>query len=173
MATNGDKKRRRKARLFARQNGKCYWCKNDMVIIPTVGNEKTFPKNLATLDHLFDKFHPSRRANSRGKERTVLACWQCNFNRCVESQAAQTLEELHRRAGQRPKDAKPQWQWFHDLRAYSRSMGSTNHQCGCLECIEIQKNNVQISKRPKELVCKTSGYAFAGSNPSSAHQSRV
>lgn len=170
MAKNGEKKRRRKARLFIRQKGKCYWCPTQMVLLNTGGHEKTLPKNLATLDHLFDRFHPKRRSNSRGKERTVLACWQCNFDRCVESQSAQTLEELHRRAGQRPNSAQPQWQWFHELRAYSRAMGSTNHPCGCHECVEIQKNNVQISKRPKETVCKTVGSAFAGSNPSSAHQ---
>ena len=168
-----DRLRRRKEKLFARQCGKCHWCGIDIVMPRKGKSEKSFPKNFATLDHLRDRFHPGRRNNSHGTERTVLACWLCNFNRGVESQRNQPIEELRRRAGSMNPLPPTGWKWFDELSAYSRSMGSTYRQCECPECIEIQRGNVQISKRPKETVCKTVGSAFAGSNPSSAHQSRA
>lgn len=94
----GEKLRRRRWKLFGEQKGQCYWCKCDMVLMWSV-EPKAKPGNLATVDHLRDRFDETRREPARGDQRLVAACYDCNFRRGVERQAAQPIDELWRRAG--------------------------------------------------------------------------
>ena len=89
------KKRRRHA-LFVAQDGKCHWC--GRACIEAVVSPKKRPPNLATLDHLNDRFHPHRRVPANGEQRLVMACHACNNRRGRESCAAQPLAELRRRS---------------------------------------------------------------------------
>lgn len=99
---NEQRQRKRKA-LFEEQGGLCYWCDVTM-LLPTDGMHINHPpKNLATLDHLRDRFHPGRREPAQNNERRiVLACWGCNNQRGRESQQQQPIEELRRRSMRHP-----------------------------------------------------------------------
>lgn len=94
---------RRRARLFERQGGKCFWCARPM---STTAQERGArpPDNMLTLDHLDDRLDPMR--GKRPGERTVAACWECNQRRCRERIAALPIEEKWR-LGRRPKGWTP------------------------------------------------------------------
>lgn len=67
-------KRRRKERLFAEQNGLCYYCQNPMRLVHGANGEP----DLATLDHVV----PLSAGGPRGPTlNTVVACYQCNNER--------------------------------------------------------------------------------------------
>lgn len=71
-------KRNRKANLFRKQNGLCFFCyvPMDLRWIPPKGPIKN---NDATLDHLIHRLHGSRIPHNYGT--TVLACHRCNHLR--------------------------------------------------------------------------------------------
>jgi len=98
------KRKRRRAALWRQQQGKCHWCGeammhwNDWYAQHRDAKGGWQPPRLATIDHLRDRFDPTRQIPARGSQRLVLACRQCNHQRGVESQRQQPLEELQRRA---------------------------------------------------------------------------
>lgn len=96
-------KRRKRQALFEEQNGHCFWCAVFMVL-PTGGEHmRRPPLNMATLDHLRDRFHPGRHEPVQNNERRiVLACWACNNRRGYESQQQQPIEEIRRRSSRHP-----------------------------------------------------------------------
>jgi hypothetical protein len=64
------------------------------------------PLNLATVDHLRDRYDPTRQDPPRhGEVRRVLACWRCNNALGAIRTALQPLEELRRRSSGARKDA--------------------------------------------------------------------
>jgi hypothetical protein len=77
-------KHRRIATLYARQNGRCHWCKCQMKLLET--NPPGAFGNVCTLDHLYSRGDP-RRGSGRA-EATVAACWDCNNRRGHEHAAA-------------------------------------------------------------------------------------
>ena len=90
---------RRRAALFREQGGLCYWCKRECVLIVWIPKRKVaIPRNLATLDHLRDRFHPGRQEPARGDKRYVMACWECNHERGRQSVRSQPIEELRKRS---------------------------------------------------------------------------
>lgn len=106
--TSQDDKRRQVALLFRRQNGLCHWCKRLMVIFDKAlhGIRHTpLPDDLATIDHLDDRFSPER-GKRPGEYRRVLACNACNRKRGQESQAARPIEELRARAARKQTELK-------------------------------------------------------------------
>jgi len=99
----GSRNQKKRKRLFASQDGKCYWCDCQMILVEKTGNRKEFFDDEATLEHL-----DSRLSNQRGKSsgrRVVLACRLCNHKRGVEEESLLPIEELHRRSSKskRPK----------------------------------------------------------------------
>lgn len=91
---------RKRMSLFRRQDGRCYWCACDLVVSPPGKHIKSPPPNLATIEHLRDRFDPTRwERNRNGERRLVLACLECNNRRGAENQAAAGKEELRRRSG--------------------------------------------------------------------------
>jgi hypothetical protein len=89
--------RRRRCALFEQQGGLCYWCKGEAVLMDGqnfhgVGQ----PKNLATLDHLRDRYDPTRREPSNGEPRYVMACYDCNQKRGYERTMQQSIEVRRR-----------------------------------------------------------------------------
>lgn len=98
-----DKVKRRRNQLFRLQKGKCHWCSCTMIHwddVPDDVKQRRMPLNMATLDHLYDRFHPERRKPNRNSEqRWVIACWECNNKRSRASQAAQSLENLWKKSG--------------------------------------------------------------------------
>ena len=92
------KRRRKKEKLFRRQGGLCCYCKIEMLLSfdrPRRG--VTVPLNLATFEHLDDRFCDER--GTRGGEiRIVLACGKCNNEIGKKRQAEQPLDELQRRS---------------------------------------------------------------------------
>lgn len=92
-------RRRRKLRLFAEQKGRCFYCDCLMVIhTDEVLPHMTMRKNIATIEHLDDRWSDSRGRHPLGVERTVLACWQCNNEKGKVSQAEQPIELLRQKA---------------------------------------------------------------------------
>ena len=90
-------KPRRRRSLYKRQKGKCYWCPKIMVLPPD-HVQATPQHDTATIDHLYDRFHPERRKpNLNNERRWVLACSECNQRRCEERQREVGREELTRR----------------------------------------------------------------------------
>lgn len=121
MSRNKEARNRRRRALWIQQGGRCHWCKcpmlhwNDLRADPTKvkkhgvrstnGSEKIkdMPATLATIDHLRDRFDPTRQEPPINQEqRWVLACWQCNTDRGNERQAEQPIEVLHERSRRYP-----------------------------------------------------------------------
>lgn len=92
-------RRRQVAGMFRRQRGLCHWCKELMVLFDPakIVRHRPMPKNLATIDHLDDRFSPNR-GQRPGEIRRVLACKRCNELRGQLSQASQPIEKLRERA---------------------------------------------------------------------------
>lgn len=61
------------------------------------------PDNMATIDHLRDRFDPLRKINEK-KSRSVLSCKKCNNDRSSLRQAALDKEELWERSGRKPRE---------------------------------------------------------------------
>lgn len=67
----------RRLRKFAKQNGRCHWCKQEMTI--KRGSSRGIPDRYATFEHL-----QRRRDGGAGKpNNVVLACYACNNKREV------------------------------------------------------------------------------------------
>src|SRR5690242_8640627 len=94
-----DTERKRMAR-FIQQDGRCYWCRCDLVLTPPGKHIKNAPPNTGTMEHLRDRFHPQRTERNQNREqRLVLACRECNERRGAANQAAAGIEELRQRSG--------------------------------------------------------------------------
>ncbi len=101
MGAESNRKHHEKRRwLFAQQEGRCHFCKCEM--LPELAGKRPFPKNLATLFHLRDRFHPLRHVPSHGKKVYVVACWQCSNEQGARRQAEQPIELLHHLSGRHP-----------------------------------------------------------------------
>jgi hypothetical protein len=58
----------------------CYWC-GQTTVLPHPGLPQDLP-TMATVDHLYSRFHPARHQLPRRDDYTVLACQACNRARC-------------------------------------------------------------------------------------------
>lgn len=74
MAGNNSAARKRLFRI----NPHCFWCGKLTVFTIEIGKLK---HDAATVDHLFSRLHPDRKAARRGRGRLVNACNQCNKDR--------------------------------------------------------------------------------------------
>lgn len=74
------KKLRKK--LWKKNNGKCECCGKD-TILPEKGINANFqPDNMATIDHLYCRYHPLRKVKPKpGERRLFLFCYRCNQNK--------------------------------------------------------------------------------------------
>ena len=109
--SSAERKRRQVARLFREQKGLCFWCKKLMILFDKakIRRHRSLPQNLATIDHLDDRYSPNR-GKFAGQRRRVLACKHCNELRGLMAQKSQPLEVLHERAQRhppRPAEQKP------------------------------------------------------------------
>lgn len=72
-------------RLFKNADGLCYWCDEPVIL----GLRQPLPDNAATIDHLRDRFNPTRwqpmQPGEGPDDRTVLACHRCNHTRSIKS----------------------------------------------------------------------------------------
>jgi hypothetical protein len=84
-------KRRFKTDRYRKQNGKCVYCQKIMVLLFGADVPVPQPKNLATIEHLDDKFSPFR---GKGSYRRVLACHACNSKRNVRRLSMSPEERL-------------------------------------------------------------------------------
>lgn len=112
----------RRRYLFGRQHGKCYFCKCRMVLpedCPGYGPRmKIYPNNMATIEHLRDRFDPTRQEPNKSikdgpaDRRWAVSCRKCN-NLRAKLREATTIpkEELWARSGSYPQGhplARPQ-----------------------------------------------------------------
>lgn len=83
------KKRRKKhvrqprlARLYDKQNGLCFYCGEQMIVVDTATLRRLPPKAI-TQDHLL----PKSKGGTRAAHNIVGACWQCNHRRGTDDWA--------------------------------------------------------------------------------------
>lgn len=90
-----------------RQDPRCAWCGRVTVLV-TPRRHEAPPPNMATVDHLRDRYDPTRGEPLRGRPevRRVLACLECNHGRAERKTAALPIEELHRRSGHEHLDTE-------------------------------------------------------------------
>jgi hypothetical protein len=99
MSRKAENKRKRDRRnLFEEQNKLCYWCDVPMILPEPYPSGGKLPKNLCTLDHLFDKTHPRRLVYIPGEKRYVASCWECNNKRGRQTAAAEIDRTFHLRS---------------------------------------------------------------------------
>lgn len=115
MLSGSAQRKRRREVLWKKQQGHCHWCgcqmlhwddlkrdpsKQQKYDVKAPGKIKKMPRDLATIDHLRDRYHAGRQEPNLGKEqRWVLACWQCNNERGTKSTKQQLLKDLWKRSG--------------------------------------------------------------------------
>lgn len=118
MARNKAARERRRRILWKEQGGLCRWCKCPMLHWDDLRSDQTkaqkygvrqvngmekikvMPPNLATVDHLRDRYDPTRQVKPvNNEQRWVLACWQCNTERGNQRTAERPIEELWARSG--------------------------------------------------------------------------
>ncbi len=87
---------RQRVKLFLRQEGKCYYCQCDMVLMFRI-DPKFHADNLCTLEHFDDRFSPERGLH-HGEYRRVASCYKCNHEHGVQAQSSIPIEELNRRS---------------------------------------------------------------------------
>lgn len=81
-----DRKKARKQKLYEEQGGQCIYCGKEMLLTLGVHFSEP-PKNLATIEHLDDKFSSRRGAFMNSNvPRTALACLLCNKRRGMKRQ---------------------------------------------------------------------------------------
>lgn len=95
--TSAERKWRQKRRLYMEQKGLCHYCRKFMRIMKWLTDYGHQPDDLATIEHLDDRFSPDRGKRA-GERRHVLACRKCNWEKARESVASQPIEELRRRS---------------------------------------------------------------------------
>lgn len=96
------KRREKREELTKRQGGLCHFCTCELVSKSV--NTRHFPKNLATLFHLRDRFHPDREKPNKGKKAYVVSCWQCANEQGAARQAEQPIEVLWHRSKRHPTE---------------------------------------------------------------------
>jgi hypothetical protein len=76
MGLNSRNKRNRRNAAIARQEGKCYWCEEIMIVRAT----KDDPEDLmeATLEHLISSVDYERLDQRGNRNQCVAACRWCN-----------------------------------------------------------------------------------------------
>lgn len=79
---SGNQLKNRRQKLMA-QNPHCHWCGKEVVEYNVAEWPKGMPHDLATIDHLFDKYDQETRQTAFDKKlpQTVLACYKCNVER--------------------------------------------------------------------------------------------
>jgi hypothetical protein len=83
---NGKKKAYRQ-QLWGEQGGLCHWCHRPMLLLEEYPTNGVLPDAAATIDHLYDRFHPKRRKPVAGEKRHVLAHFICNHERGRKTEA--------------------------------------------------------------------------------------
>jgi hypothetical protein len=109
--TKTQRTRYRKRKLYRLQNGRCWWC-GEQMIYPDGRKYRHPPKLLATIEHLDSRLSGRRGAFGSKCERTVLACRECNHRRGAQEQQWLSHQELHARAGRWPlgtSSSIPSW----------------------------------------------------------------
>jgi 5-methylcytosine-specific restriction enzyme A len=92
------RKKRRVKRLW-QENPRCFWCGQITILPRKFKHHEKIPRNLATLDHLRSRLNENRcEPNPNNRERSVLSCWQCNFERGNREVKNLPIEELHNRS---------------------------------------------------------------------------
>lgn len=89
-----------RALLYAK-NPNCHWCgvltDNSPETHRNRKKNEKFPDNSATIEHLFDRFHPEDRYRPTGHKYKVIACWKCNHDRAVKQLKNAPKEFVDRR----------------------------------------------------------------------------
>ena len=99
-----ERHKRQRAQLWYRQEGKCYYCVAEMLLMWTIPT-KFRPDNLCTVEHLRPKMHPAKNDGNPNKERRrVAACSKCNHKEGQKFESSLPIEKLWEASG-----GYPQW----------------------------------------------------------------
>ena len=79
------KSKQKRLRNLYKKDIHCHWCNCETILPENCNNKKhkKVPDNMATLDHLNDRYNLDKRRmpNYTQEERTVLSCKKCNIER--------------------------------------------------------------------------------------------
>lgn len=90
-------KQLKRQKLFKAQDGEGHYCHKPMQIEVQSGGR--LPNNYATIEHLRDRFDPTRNEpNHQQDKRIVLACNKCNNDRGREREKEMGVYELRLRS---------------------------------------------------------------------------
>ncbi len=91
--------RKNKEKLW-HENPHCHWC--GVLTVLDCRREwrkpASPPENLATLDHLFSRYHIERWKRFNGQRKRVLSCLKCNHERARQEDLSMSREELIKRS---------------------------------------------------------------------------
>ena len=106
---SGSKRAKQRARLFEEQGGRCFYCRQPMVLTWDFKPHAAPPDNLATFEHRHSRLNPERGRHA-GEQINVVACNRCNWLRgeADKERLMQTFpEEIWRRARAWPAGFQP------------------------------------------------------------------
>lgn len=106
MANGRSRLRRIRNKLHA-ENPNCHYCGRPTILPehtnpPVTKQRVKVPHNMATVDHLFSRYHPLRRIH-KGEKRYVLACNWCNGRRAKKEEKELGIKIMRERAKRYPK----------------------------------------------------------------------
>ena len=90
----GTKKLRKRARLFKKQKGLCFYCREPMRLMEgsshtsLIGN----PNDMCTLDH----FYPQKLGAKKCTKNAVAACAYCNSSKGHDLPTPREIQRLYR-----------------------------------------------------------------------------
>jgi|GEM_PF-3064596 len=92
----------------------CYYCHVELKWYPEIRNFKMkrnspIPRDMATLEHLYDRFDIRRYDDYPNNEDKVLACWLCNNKRSNINQKFLSEEEVLLKKEQLKKRKGKHW----------------------------------------------------------------
>lgn len=104
----------KRLRLFKRQHGRCCYCNELMVIVDAGPKQKIYPPNMATFEHLDDRYSLERGQHS-GERRILLACRRCNWRRNQEREREMGAEFLTQKQREGMRRKKEAWSRAHGI----------------------------------------------------------
>lgn len=87
MSDSPAKQKRKQRFKLWQEDPRCHWCGiitqwSSKKLIKQISNKTVKqPPNMATLDHLYSRFHPDRKITTPDIKRRFLSCYKCNHAR--------------------------------------------------------------------------------------------
>lgn len=110
--------------LLINQDNHCHYCGTEVYLYPEIRSRllnkgEIYPSNMATIEHLYDRYDPRRYQMYENNEDKVLCCYKCNHNRGIKR--VDELKDLHTERsllGQKREKGVPRNLYFSTFRNF-------------------------------------------------------